>query len=47
MHITADDIKLIHDLGWALMPYAIIIWLGVTIFTIKIAKAELEKEKIG
>lgn len=41
MHITPDDIKLIHDLGWALTPYALIIFMLVVMATSITIKKEV------
>lgn len=41
--MTEETIKLIHDFGWALMPYGLIIWLGVTIYTLKMVKITEDK----
>lgn len=41
--MTEETIKLIHDFGWALMPYTLIAWLGIMLYTIKITKITEEK----
>lgn len=41
--MTLETVKIIHDFGWALMPYALIVWLGVAIWRIEI-KTGTQKE---
>lgn len=42
--MTLETVKIIHDFGWALMPYALIVWLGVAIWRIEVTKTVTQKE---